>query len=136
MKKFEIAIGCIFILARILQICNQIPGYAILQFIVLIGLFFLYILYPLFGIKRTGLPMTLAKICVGMSITTYTMGVVFIALHYGTSGWYIFFAGLVYMALVLSALWWKRRKSPSFAKENFIRIGIVLGIGFLSVLLS
>ncbi|MDR2039944.1 MAG: hypothetical protein LBQ60_18640 [Bacteroidales bacterium] len=134
MKKIEIALGCIFVLARIFQICS-IPGYALLQLAVITGLFIIYILYPLLKVKRTGWATALAAIGIGMAITTYIIGVVFIALHYGVSGWNIFFGGLVFMLLALALLWRKRNKIPNFTKENLIRIGIVFGIGLLSVML-
>ncbi|MDR1172170.1 MAG: hypothetical protein LBL24_06935 [Bacteroidales bacterium] len=131
MKKVEPILGCLFILARIFQILH-IPSYAVLQVMVLTGFFFMSILYPVYKIRSLNV---FVFICVGYSITAYATGVVLIALYYRI-GWHIFYGGLAFSIFSLFILWRNRKNIPDdLYKENVIRIGVVLGIGVLSVIL-
>ena len=149
MKKFELFLGGTFVLGRIFAVFDvALPNFlTLMSGSVLYLFYFLFSFYLLNGktwgdifrkatYKNAEVYQSVMSILAGIFLSAFVYGTLSIVMHWTTSR-INFFTHIGFITLITLALLFglKKEKYKKFAKQNLIRIVVVLLIGITSVIL-
>ena len=147
MKKFEIILGCVFLLGVILKKVD-IPGGIILMALSLIFLILLYFPFSFFLLnekklkdifkkhtyKGIGVYKTIVSIFTGYTFFTFILGVLFIALDY-SGKWTVFITGGIWLIFSTIALVIGINTHRHFVMNCLKRVVFLVVIGGVTIIL-